>query len=378
MNYSCWEKDVYFSEQDVIIIGGGFVGLWTALHLKTKKPNLKVTILDSGLFPTGASAKNAGFACFGSLTELEYNRQTMGEELSLEFVKNRYLGIEKIKATFPEKQIGFENHGGYELIFNRKDTDFNELANSMNQFLKAALPFKQTFEIKNEKIKEFGFQNTQQLIYCPYEGQLHSGLLIEALLEKVRQLGVKYYLNMPVSSVISADKKVIIHAEKINLEWKASHVFICTNAFTKKLFPNLDVVPARGQILLTEPIPNLAFKGTFHAEEGFYYFRNLGNRILLGGGRHKNIEGETTYEINITDFIQKDLEKILMNIILPLGAKTPNIEQRWGGIMGMGAQKTPIIEEIKPNVYSIVRMSGMGVALAPIVSEQAIKKFMNI
>ena len=378
IKYSIWEKDLYFKDQDVIIIGGGFVGLWTAFHLKEKKPSLKVTILDDGIFPNGASTKNAGFACFGSLTELEYNKQSMGEELSLEFVKNRYLGIEKIKSTFNKNQIRFENYGGYELIFNQADSDINAAIKSMNKFLSNVLPFKQTFILKNDKINEFGFQKTNQLIYCPYEGQLHSGYLLEALIDRVRNMGVKYLLNMPVNSVVNSGKKVIVNIQNSRIKMKASNVFVCINAFTRIIFPTLDVIPARGQILLTEPIPNIPFKGTFHAEEGFYYFRNLGNRILLGGGRHKDISGETSYLPIYTDFIQNDLENFLKNIILPKDFKKPKIKHRWGGIMGMGEEKTPIIEQIKPNVYCIVRMSGMGVALAPIVSEIAIKKFMGI
>jgi glycine/D-amino acid oxidase-like deaminating enzyme len=58
--------------------GSGFAGLWSALFLKKKHPEAKVTLLDRGLIPTGASTRNAGFACFGSLTELVHDAETMG------------------------------------------------------------------------------------------------------------------------------------------------------------------------------------------------------------------------------------------------------------------------------------------------------------
>jgi glycine/D-amino acid oxidase-like deaminating enzyme len=38
--------------------------------------------------------------------------------------------------------------------------------------------------------------------------------------------------------------------------------------------------------------------------------------------------------------------------------------------MGMGNEKLPIVKEVSPNVYCAVRMSGMGVALAPVIGEQ--------
>ena len=63
----------------------------------------------------------------------------------------------------------------------------------------------------------------------------------------------------------------------------------------------------------------------------------------------------------------------MMKRILPKGFKKPKIEFRWSGTMGMGAIKKPIIQELQPNVYCAVRMSGMGVAIAPIVAKKAVQ-----
>ncbi|MGZ3840207.1 MAG: FAD-dependent oxidoreductase, partial [Flavisolibacter sp.] len=70
MECSVWEKETFFAPQDVMILGSGFVGLWSAYYLKKKQPALRITILERGLIPTGASTRNAGFACFGSLSEV--------------------------------------------------------------------------------------------------------------------------------------------------------------------------------------------------------------------------------------------------------------------------------------------------------------------
>ena len=65
---SFWEKD-FFIAYDHIVVGSGIVGLSTAIAIKEKQPNSRVLVLERGIFPTGASTKNAGFACFGSLSE---------------------------------------------------------------------------------------------------------------------------------------------------------------------------------------------------------------------------------------------------------------------------------------------------------------------
>jgi glycine/D-amino acid oxidase-like deaminating enzyme len=129
-------------------------------------------------------------------------------------------------------------------------------------------------------------------------------------------------------------------------------------------------VPARGQVLLTSPIENLSWKGTFHSDEGFYYFRNLGNKVLLGGARNKAFEEERTTDMNTSEFIQEQLEQYLDEVVLPHQKGQYIIEDRWSGIMAMGSEKMPIVKEVQPNIFCCIRMSGMGVALAPIVSQQ--------
>ena len=80
MTPSLWEKESFYSHSDVIIAGSGFTGLWSAYYLKKKHPRLSITVIDRGIIPTGASTRNAGFACFGSVTELIKDTAMMGEE----------------------------------------------------------------------------------------------------------------------------------------------------------------------------------------------------------------------------------------------------------------------------------------------------------
>ena len=69
-----------------------------------------------------------------------------------------------------------------------------------------------------------------------------------------------------------------------------------------------------------------------------------------------------------TERIQNELERFLGEVILP--GRFYTIEHRWSGIMAMGSEKMPIIKAVNEHVFCAVRMSGMGVALAPIVGEK--------
>jgi glycine/D-amino acid oxidase-like deaminating enzyme len=370
MNHlSVWERESFFAPADIVIAGSGFVGLWSAYYLKKKAPKLSITVLERGLIPTGASTRNAGFACFGSLTELIADSEKMGEEKMLELVEMRYRGLRRIRKVFSDKEIDFRQYGGYDLIAG-DNIDINELRSQidkLNHPLKKIVGLQKTFRMANDKLSGFGFAGIRHLIENKAEGQLHSGRLCQALLKLVQSMGVTVLNNIEINSYEKVNGHLLLHTRYPG-SFTATQLLVCTNAFARRLLPQLDIEPARGQVFVTSPIDKLPIQGTFHYDEGFYYFRNLGNRILLGGARNKAFEAEHTDQMTITEEIQQELERFLGSTILP--GKSYAIEHRWSGIMGMGSEKMPIVQAVNDNVFCAVRMSGMGVALAPIVGER--------
>jgi len=362
---SIWESESFFSPKDIIIIGSGFTGLWSAYYLKKRFPGKSILILERGLIPSGASSRNAGFACFGSFTELESDIKKLGENAVLELVEMRFKGLEKIRKRFSVARIDYENNGGYELIPPERYPDINELRtkiDGLNNLLKDITGKQKTFLLNDSKIKTFGLAGSHHLVENKLEGQLHSGKLLEALVQLVHSMGVTILTKVEVKSM-ERQKGFVWLETNLPILLQAEQVLICTNAFAKTLLPDLDVIPARGQVLLTEPVQGLKIKGTFHYDEGFYYFRNLGNRLLLGGARNKFLTEEETFSADTTEPVQKELERFLKETILP---DTPfSISLRWSGTMAVGKEKKPIVQKINDRVFCAVRMSGMGVALAP-------------
>ena len=368
---SIWEKESFFAPADIIIAGSGLVGLWSAYYLKRKQPSLRITIIERGIIPTGASTRNAGFACFGSLTELLADIDHMGEDKMLELVAMRFKGLKRIRKTFREKEISYEQLGSYELLRSAgKFSDSNGLRSAidgMNRILKKITGEQKTFRLHNDKIPAFGFAGVRYLIESPTEGQLHSGQLCQALLCLVQSLGVTILNNIDITGYEKVNGHLLLHNQH-SFPLIASQLLVCTNAFAHQLLPQLDITPARGQVLVTSPIDRLPFKGTFHFDEGYYYFRNLGERVLLGGARNHAFEEETTTDLTLTDTIQQELERFLREIVLP--GRHYTIDTRWSGIMGMGGEKMPIVRAVNDHVFCAVRMHGMGVALAPVIGEQ--------
>lgn len=365
MNLSYWELNTYFKNIDFVIIGSGIVGLNTAYQLKLRHPKAKVLVLEKGILPEGASTKNAGFACFGSITEILSNLKTDSAEELYNLVERRYKGLQKLRQNLGDDAIDFQQKGGFE-IFLQKDKDkWNESLDQMeeiNQWLKPI--FGQT--VYKNSTKDFGFDQTIGMIETELEAHIDTGKMMRNLYRKVISKGVQVLNHIEVSELndngVGVDLKL-----KNGFEFKAKKAFLCTNAFTSKLY-DLNVVPARAQVLITKPIQDLKLKGCFHMDEGYYYFRDVGNRILFGGGRNLNIDGETTSDFGLTDQIQNQLENYLKEVILPNQAF--EVEHRWSGIMAMGQRRNPIVKQLSDNVYCGVRLSGMGVAIGSLVGEE--------
>jgi gamma-glutamylputrescine oxidase len=375
---SVWENETFYAHKDIIIVGSGLVGLWSAYYMKKFSPHANILVIERGIIPTGASTRNAGFACIGSATELLANAREKGEQSMLEIVAMRYEGLSRIQKVFSKREIDYEKNGGYELI---KDTQYSKLKQLKNDLgwlnitLRKSIKDEKTFRIADKKINHFGFKQTTHLIESRAEAQLHSGKLLQALLKKVQGMGVQVITQAEVNGFEKTNGKIVIQTN-LPITLSADQLLICTNGFASQLLPKIDVQPVRGQVLVTSPIKKLPFKGVFHFDEGFYYFRNLsGNRVLLGGARNKAFEAENSSELITTDFIQDELERFMKDVILPKQKYT--IEHRWSGIMGVGSSKFPIIKKIEKNVYCAVRMGGMGVALAPVVGDIIARQMMS-
>ncbi|MFP5471480.1 MAG: NAD(P)/FAD-dependent oxidoreductase [Bacteroidia bacterium] len=366
---SYWEKKYFLSDVDYCIIGSGIVGLTTAIFIKKKAPKAKVIILERGILPHGASTKNAGFACFGSFSEILDDISKHNLDYAINLVEKRWDGLNALKKLIPEKHFDLKNYGGYELFTSSKhDQNVYEhcLDNLSNINKNLSFIGKNVFDSSDKSIKKFDFSNTQHIIKNNYEAQINTGKLALSLLQKAHDLGILILNNVEVKTLSNNGEMTT------NIgDFAFKKVIVCTNGFAKKLLPKLDVNPARAQVLITKPVKNLKLKGTFHYDKGYYYFRNIDNRVLFGGGRNLDFKGETTDELALTKQIQQQLERLLKEVILP---NTPHeVDMRWAGIMGVGDSKETIIKSLSKNIFCAVRMGGMGVAIGTLVGKEAAK-----
>jgi len=373
---SFWEKNSWIS-YDIIIIGGGIVGMSVAASLVERKPDLQVLLIERGILPCGASTRNAGFACFGSLTEVLADLQKMPEEEVLQLIEDRFRGLGIMQSRLGAAATDYVHAGGYELI-TEKEKYALEKMEDINKLLYPIFK-QQVYGLASEKINLFGFNShiVKELVLNPLEGQIDTGLTIKSLQRYITARGVAIITGAQVQALDESEKDVMVKTQSATQEvvFSAKQVIVATNAFAQELLPEVEIIPGRGQVIITDPIPGLAIVGSFHMEEGYYYFRNYKNRILFGGGRNLDFETETTTVFGDNEKILADLEKRLREIILP--GKEHQIAMHWSGIMAFGRDKKPVTRWMSPRIYAALRMSGMGVALASKLGESAAAEFLQ-
>jgi glycine/D-amino acid oxidase-like deaminating enzyme len=366
---SFWEQSQMINF-DLVVIGGGISGLFCALTYRQQNPKARIAVLERGLFSSGASTKNAGFACFGSLTELIDDATRMDTDTLLEIVELRVRGLERLRKTLGDSTIDFQQLGGYELFFEDQPKAL-ELMDHFNRLLQPI--FNQpVYTLNHPKINDFGFssKHIKSLIENPWEGQINTGKMMKALRSKVDQQGISFYSHCEVTHFERHPKqyKVYVNSPFQKIGLKTQKLAVCNNSFAGRFFKDFDLKPGRGLVLMTKPIPSLPIKGSFHYHEGYYYFRNIDNRVLFGGGREQDFMGETTTEFGINPKIKEKLLNDLNAFILPEG--NGSIEMEWSGIMAFGKSKKPIVKKVDTHAAVGIRLGGMGIAIGSTVGKQ--------
>jgi len=367
MNFSYWEYKEWFANNDFVVVGSGIVGLNCAIQLQSQFPKATILIVEKGLLPQGASTKNAGFACFGSVSELLSDLKSHSEEEVFQLVKKRWDGLQLLRQTLGDQSIDYQHLYGYELF---QDEDFFQNCQEKIPYLNKLLKPLFHGDVFSTTQNVFSFENIiSKYIINHFEGQIDTGKMMVALLKKAQSLGIKILNNVEVQSYSEGSESVTLKTNQG--EMKTHKVLFATNGFAKQFFQE-DIQPARAQVLITKPIENLHIRGAFHLDEGYYYFRNIDNRILFGGGRNLDFKTEETTAFGQTQLVQNKLEELLKTTILPKTAF--EIDHRWSGIMGVSQQKKAIVKQLSNHTYCGIRLGGMGVAIGSLIGKELANK----
>lgn len=354
---SYWERKTFYQSYDLLIIGAGITGLMAGLFYQRQHPQHRVGILERGPIPRGASTRNAGFACIGSITEHVADLSKAPEAQIFQRIVRRYRGLQLLRDLIGDELIDYEPCGGHELFTTQQA--FDEAAAYIDSFNGRLESF-----LGEEDIYTPRTLNGYRVIYNRLEGGLHPGKLMQQLIRQVNAAGVEIQWGSPVKEV--AKEGIVKVKDRPPL--RARNVLIATNAFTSQLIPEVDVRPGRGYVFVTNTQKELPWKGTFHHDRGYIYFRNIGKRLLIGGGRNLAEKGEETLQFGINQHIKEHLASFVSNT---LHLSDWKIDQEWSGIMGFTQTKTPVIKQLDEHRFVAAGLSGMGIAIGSQVGKEA-------
>lgn len=358
--FSYWEHKTFFPRRGVVIAGAGITGLSAALHLKALKPGLTITVAEAGIPPGGATTRNAGFACIGSLSEWLEDARIGRPEPVFELGFKRWQGLQALLQALSDENIGYQAAGNYEIFFPEE----KDLAETCLNFM----------EVANQWFKEKGFgsdvfsiapppaglPSDSIYIFNKLEGVLDSGRLYLSLRQRCEEEGIMILNGLKVIGFQEVGDGVNVVFEQHG-DILTSAFALCTNAFAGILAPYLDVKPARGIVLVSEPLNEFLSitPSGFHHHHGYNYFRFLDGRLLVGGGRHLQVEREYTLDPNVPP----DLKDYLRHLAYRITGKPLKFDYAWTGFMGKGTDKNPIVKALGDRTFCAVRLGGMGVAL---------------
>ncbi|MEM8585744.1 MAG: FAD-dependent oxidoreductase [Bacteroidota bacterium] len=382
---SYWESQTFIGQPDLVIVGAGFVGLRTALSIREQErihalePS-DILVVDRHAFGLGASTRNAGFACFGSPTEILADLENGRPEAVWQTVMRRYKGVQRLRQELSETPY-WQGQGGYEVFLDKDKYEYvRDNLSELNRELSERLgPDAQWLPTD----KPTGLQSDYPVLYNRAEAKLQPAALLKNLQEQCQRQGIRFLFGCRVCSFVEVNGRVQLETEQMG-SIVCQRILLATNAFSRELGLNLDLRPQRNLVLLTAPIPDLDLPGTYHHHEGYVYFRTVnsqaGSRVLIGGARHLDEAAETTdfeadHSTGTTAGIE-ELVKSLENYLFAfLRTRESNIQitHTWMGILAQGTEKTPIVKSLRPGVFVAARLAGMGVALSAEVGDQAAK-----
>ncbi|MEM1219058.1 MAG: FAD-dependent oxidoreductase [Bacteroidota bacterium] len=370
---SYWEVDTFFRQTDVLVIGAGIVGINAALTIKRARPSWNIKVVDRGAIPAGASTRNAGFACFGSPTEILDDLSQQSESEVFETVERRYRGLLALKKELGEEILQYVPCGGSE-VFSAEEVNTYQACldqlSFLNQRVRAITGLSETYYADPNRLAKQGMPGFSYLIQNRAEGGIHPGSMMQALLQKAQSIGISFLFGTSIESLGVEKDRVRVRTAHFG-EMQVERVLVANNGFSQGLLPELQVHGVRNQVWVSAPISQLKMRGCFHYDRGYFYFRNIGNRILIGGGRHLDRLGETTTGFGESQIIQSALQKLLQEKILPPELGLPRIDYQWSGILGVGTGKKPIIRNLDDRLVVAVRLGGMGVAIGTLVGQDA-------
>jgi glycine/D-amino acid oxidase-like deaminating enzyme len=330
---------------DVAIVGGGYTGLWTALALRERAPELRVTVLEAEICGHGPSGRNGGFV-HGYWAALASILPVLGEDRALELARAGERIIPGIRAWAERRgeDVWLVEGGMLEVsAAPAQDASVDRAAAAAARVGREDQAALLTPEEVAQRVRSPVFRNG---VFYPECATIHPGLLVRALRRAALDAGVTLHEGTPVTAVRSGSPNEL---ETPGGTVRASEVVLATNAALTGWSPASRHLTNFGSyVVLTEPAPDLlaaiGWTGGEAVVDGrmfLHYFRTTNDgRVLMGSG-----SGPIGFGGRIDDRFSRDVPTAAraeagLRRLLP-GLAGVRVERAWGGPIDVSADHLP-------------------------------------
>jgi glycine/D-amino acid oxidase-like deaminating enzyme len=304
---------------DVIVVGAGVTGCSCALRLAEQ--GARVRLVDARTVAAGASGRNGGFALRGTSLPYDTLVRRVGSEPARSLMALTEHGLDRLEELAGD---AFRRVGSLRLAAEDAEADALRAEHA------ALAADGWAVEWVDELPEPLG-THYRGAIRHPLDGAIHPARWVRRLAARAAAAGAE-----------------IVEGERVDVAaaaQEAAAVVVATDGFTAAALPELAelVVPTRGQVLATEPLPELRYPMPHYARGGYDYWHQLPDgRLLIGGRRDASLETEATDVEETTPLIQRRLEEL----VHALTGRVPRVTHRWSGIWGTTPDGLPLAGEV--------------------------------
>ncbi|MGV9244282.1 NAD(P)/FAD-dependent oxidoreductase [Streptomyces sp. NPDC003710] len=321
---------------DVVIVGGGYTGLWTAYYLKKAAPFLRITVLEQKFCGYGASGRNGGWLYNGIAGRDRYAR-LHGHDAAVRLQTAMNETVAEVVRVAEEEGIDADVRVGGVL----------EVAYTPAQLARLKAFHEQELSYGEKDRELYGARETAERIrvahavgstWTPHGARLHPVKLVKGLAAAVEALGVTIHEGTPVTEIRPK------HAVTPYGTVRAPYVLRCTEGFTASLKGQRRTwLPMNSSMIATEPLTDAQWAGIGWegcetlgdmAHAYMYAQRTADGRIALGGrGVPYRFGSRTDNDGRTQAATVEALHEILVRFFPSLaGVK---VAHAWSGVLGV-------------------------------------------
>ena len=319
---------------DVEIVGGGVTGCSCALVLA--EAGLRVRLHEARAIASGASGRNGGFALRGGAMAYDVARRQLGRDRARTYWELTEDAQRTMAALAGD---AFRRVGSLRLAVDEHER--TELRAEYDALVEDGFEA----EWLDDPPAALGGRFPAAVLHPP-DGALQPARWVRRLAHLAADRGAELVEGSRVGSLD---------------DLAAERVVVATDGLGRGLVPELDasIRATRGQVLVTEPLPELLFERPHYARHGFDYWQQTPDRrLVVGGSRDAGRGDEWTDEEVVTDVVQQGIEALASALL----GRRPAVTHRWAGIWGTTDDLLPLVGALPANdrVWVAAGYSGHG------------------